>query len=85
MNTSLILALIWLVAANVIAMVPSKRSHWPSAYVLIALGLPLLGWVWVENGWFIALLLLVAGGSVLRWPVLYMWRWLRALTGTSNP
>lgn len=77
MNTSLILALVWLVVANVAAMFPSKRSHWPTAYVLLAIGLPLLVWVFMQNGWLIALTVLVAAGSVLRWPVLFLWRWLR--------
>ena len=36
---SLLLACIWAVLANVIAMLPSKRSHWPQAYALIAAGL----------------------------------------------
>ena len=83
MTTSLILALAWLVIANVIAMFPSKRSHWPAAYALLAVGLPLWVWVWVENGWFIALVILVAGGSVLRWPVLFAWRWVRRVFGLS--
>ena len=84
MKLSLILALVWLVAGNVAAMFPSKRAHWPAAYVLIALGLPLLVWVWWEHGWLIACVLLVAAGSVLRWPVWYAWRWLRRVTGTGD-
>ena len=83
MTPSLILALAWLVIANVIAMFPSKRSHWPAAYALLGVGLPLWVWVWVENGWFIALVILVAGGSVLRWPVLFAWRWVRRVFGLS--
>ena len=46
----LVLSLLWLVVANVIAMFPSKDKHWRAAYVLIALGVPLLGWVtWVAG------------------------------------
>ena len=77
-STPLVLALVWLIVANVIAMFPSpKRHHWPAAYVLIAIGLPLLAWVWVENGPVIAILLLAAGASVLRWPVRFLFRWFR--------
>ena len=43
MSLSLILACLWVVAATVIALIPSKRNHWPQAFMLIALGLPLLG------------------------------------------
>ncbi len=76
MSGSLILALVWLVLANVLAMLPSKRSHWPQAWVLIATGIPLLGWVTYQNGPWIGLLALAAGMSVLRWPVRYGVRWL---------
>lgn len=81
MTASLILALIWLVAANVIGMLPSKDQHWRVAYILIALGLPLLIWVYVQNGWLTALIVLIAAASVLRWPVIYLMRWLRKQTG----
>ena len=36
MNLSLILVLLWLVSANVIAMLPMRNNHWPAAYFLIA-------------------------------------------------
>jgi len=77
MTLSLITALLWLVLANVIGMFPSKHNHWPSAYALIALGIPLLGWVTYQNGPVIGLLAMIAGASILRWPVVYLWRWLR--------
>ncbi|SDI77183.1 DUF2484 family protein [Alloyangia pacifica] len=78
MTLSLFLACAWLVLANVLAMLPSRDNHWTRAYALIALGLPLIGWVWWQNGPWVALLVLLAGASVLRWPVLYLYRWLRA-------
>lgn len=81
MSLSLIAVCAWLVAANVLAMLPSKDNHWFRAYVLIALGLPLLGWVWWQNGIWWALAALVAGMSILRWPVRYLWRWVRRQVG----
>ncbi|MEL6167893.1 MAG: DUF2484 family protein [Pseudomonadota bacterium] len=75
--TSLLLACFWAIAANVIAILPSKRSHWPQAYVLIAIGIPILGYVTFENGPWIGLIVLAAGVSVLRWPVRYLFRWIR--------
>ncbi len=71
----LMLAFLWLILANVIAMFPSRDHHWRAAYVLIALGIPLLGWVTYVDGPLWGLLLLAAGASVLRWPVIYLWRW----------
>ena len=75
------LACLWLIVANLIAMLPSRDHHWRAAYVLIALGVPLLGWVTWELGPVVGLVLLAAGASILRWPVVYLWRWLRRQTG----
>jgi hypothetical protein len=59
-------------------MLPSKDNMWKKAYVLIAVGVPLLGWVTYENGAFVGVLALAAGMSVLRWPVLYLGRWVKS-------
>lgn len=83
MSLSLILALCWLVLANVLALLPSRDNHWRRAYALIALGVPLLGYVTYQNGPWIGLLALAAGVSVLRWPVYYLARWLRGLIGRA--
>jgi len=77
MSLSLILACLWAIFANVLAMLPSRDNHWRRAYVLIALGIPLLGFVTYENGPWIGLAVLLAGMSVLRWPMIYLSRWLR--------
>lgn len=77
MTLSLTLCLVWLVIANVIAMFPSRDHHWRAAYVLIALGIPLVGWVTYETGPIWGLVMLAAGMSVLRWPVVYLWRWIK--------
>lgn len=75
MSISLVLACVWALLANVLAMIPSRDNHWFRAYVLIGLGLPLLAFVVWENGAFVGLLVLAAGMSVLRWPVRYLLRW----------
>jgi hypothetical protein len=77
MTLSLILACVWALVANVLAMMPSRDNHWRNAYILIGIGIPLLGFVTYQNGPFIGLLVLVAGMSVLRWPVVYFGRWLK--------
>ena len=81
MSTSLILACLWAVTACVIAMLPSKRSHWPAAYVLIALGIPLLGYITLQHGPWVALLLAAMAASILRWPMIYLARWVRRKFG----
>lgn len=81
MSTSLILACLWALAANILAMTPSKDHHWRNAYILIAIGIPLVGYVTWQNGPFAGLIALAAGISVLRWPVIYFGRWLRRNSG----
>lgn len=77
MTLSLVLACLWVVLANVLAMLPSRDNHWRRAYFLIGIGIPILGYVTYQMGPWIGLLVLVAGMSVLRWPVIYLTRWMR--------
>ncbi len=77
MTLSLILACSWAVLANILAAIPSKDNHWARAYFLIAIGIPILGFVTYENGPWWGLAVLLAGMSMLRWPVMYLGRWIK--------
>lgn len=77
MSASLVLACLWVLAANVAAMIPSRDNHWTRAYMLIAAGIPILGYVTWQHGGLAGLVVLVAGMSMLRWPVIYLGRWIR--------
>jgi len=77
MSLPLTFAFLWLIVANLIAMLPSRDHHWRAAYGLIALGIPLLGWLTWAAGPLWGMAFLAAGCSVLRWPVVYLWRWAR--------
>ena len=79
MTLSLIAGFLWLIAANVIAMFPSRDHHWRNAYMLIGLGIPLLGWITYQNGPVPGLLFLAGGASILRWPVYVLARWAKSL------
>lgn len=81
MSLSLILACIWALLANVLAMLPSRDNHSRRAYVLIAVGIPILGYVTYQNGPWWGLAVLLAGMSVLRWPVIYLSRWAKGRLG----
>lgn len=81
MTLSLLLACLWALAANVLAMLPSRDNYWTRAYWLIGVGIPLLGYVTFENGPWLGLFVLIAGMSMLRWPVIYLSRWLRRRAG----
>ena len=77
MSPALAAAFGWLIVANVIAMFPSRDHHWRAAFALIAIGIPLVGWVTYQNGPIWGLVILGAGASVLRWPLIYLVRRLR--------
>lgn len=83
MSATLALAagLIWLIVANVTGMLPSKDYHWSNAYKLIAVGLPILIWIGWTGGLVWVAVFLVAAGSVLRWPLVYLWRWVKSRAG----
>ena len=73
------LGCVWLIAANVLAILPSRDNHWARAYGLLAVGLPLLGVIIYMNGPWVGLGFLVAGMSVLRWPVVLLLRCVRGI------
>ncbi|MCG7494784.1 DUF2484 family protein [Thalassobius sp. Cn5-15] len=74
MSLALILTCIWFLTANVMAMLPSQRRHWPQAWGLIVCGIPILGFVVYEHGPWLGLLVLAGAMSVLRWPVIFLLR-----------
>ena len=66
---------LWVVLAFAMALFPSNDNHWRRAYVLIAIGVPLLIWIFWQHGVLLGMLGLAVGGLVLRWPVYFAWRW----------
>ena len=77
MSGAVLAALIWLIGANVIGMLPSRDHHWRNAYVLIAVAVPILAWLCYAKGLLWGLAFLLAAGSVLRWPVIFLLRWIK--------
>ncbi len=85
MSLPVVCALIWLVGANLIAMFPSRDHHWTNAYILIAIGIPLVGWLTWAHGPIWGIMFLAGGASVLRWPLIYLWRWIKARLTRHEP
>ncbi len=77
MSVSFVAALVWLILANVIGFLPTRDHHWRAAYLLIAIGIPILGWVTYENGPIWGMVIAAGGASVLRWPVYFLARWVK--------
>lgn len=76
--TPVILACLWLIAANLIAVFPSRDHHWRAAYGLMTLGLPLTIWLCATHGALPTTLFLLAAASILRWPLRFALRWVVA-------
>lgn len=71
-------ACLWIIIAWVLSLVLKPKATWPAAYGLIAIGVPLLVWLYLEEGFLAALIGFTTGCLVLRWPVRYFGRWLKA-------
>ncbi|MDC0736933.1 DUF2484 family protein [Cognatishimia sp. SS12] len=81
MSSSVIAAMIWMVVTNLRGMFPSSDNHWRFAYLMIALGVPILIWLFIDHGIWLALLFLLGAMWILRWPVIYLGRWLKKVIG----
>lgn len=77
MTLSVLLLCLWVLLAFVMAAIPSTDNHWRRAYVLMALGAPLLIFLIWEGGVLMGLVGVAVAVSVFRWPVVYLWRKLR--------
>lgn len=77
MHISLILACIWALGANLLVVASSSLQHRRATFALIAVGIPILGYVTWQNGPLLGFLCLMAAMTMLRWPVVYLWRWVR--------
>ena len=56
-----------------------ERFAAKSGVRIVALAMRATGYVWVtwEGGPVIGIVVLAAGASILRWPVVFFWRWIR--------
>lgn len=84
MNHAFAAACLWLIAANVIAMTPTRDYHWRAAYGLMTIALPILIWLTFSAGPLWSAAFLIAAGSILRWPVRYAWRWVKRRIGRNG-
>lgn len=76
MSGALTAACLWVVVAALAAMMP-RRFHWTAAHLLTVSGIALLGWVTWSEGPIWGFVCLLAGASVLRWPLLRLARRIR--------
>ena len=75
MSYALSAACCWIILAAILAAIPSNDNHWRRAYFLIALGLPILVWVFISDGLVWGLIFTLGAASILRWPLRYLAAW----------
>ncbi|MGP3695667.1 DUF2484 family protein [Rhodobacter sp. NSM] len=68
MVAPLLLAGLWVVAALAAANLP-PRAQGPGTALLVATGIPLLGWMTYRHGPLVGMLALILGAACLYWPV----------------
>ena len=61
---------LWVIVAAGLSSLPTKRAHWPLAYVLMVVGAPILVWAWAVSP-LQGLAATAAGVLTLRWPIRY--------------
>ena len=73
MNAALIAGCIWALLSTVVALLPMRLQYVPGLTLLI-LTLPLLAWIAVSIGIWVALIALLAALSLFRHPLIWMAR-----------
>lgn len=77
MTYSFLLICVWALIANVIALFPSKRHHWPAAYALLAFSVPMMAVIIYENDGLLIAAAILIWISTMRWPIRYGWIWIK--------
>ena len=73
MNYSLIIAILWVFAATITALLPMKHQYKPGVTLLVAAPF-LIIWIGYDYGWFFGVLGLLAFASMFRNPLIYLYR-----------
>jgi len=84
MITGWILIGLWVLLAFVMAAIPSHDNHWRRAYFLMCVGFPIVVWVFWNDGIWMGMIALTVGAIVLRWPVYFLWQWVKGRLGRAD-
>ncbi|MEM8979296.1 MAG: DUF2484 family protein [Pseudomonadota bacterium] len=81
MPLPLILVCLWIVLASVLGALPTKDSHWTRAYWLMAILACIFAYAAYEGAWAAILVGLIAACFIFRWPLWYLWKWVKQKAG----
>ncbi len=73
MSVSIILAILWVLASTVVAMLPMQRQFGPGGILFLSAPI-LIIWLGIDFGWIISVLAFGAFVSMYRNPIRYFWR-----------
>ncbi|NCO85392.1 MAG: DUF2484 family protein [Rhodobacterales bacterium] len=73
MSLPLILGCLWVLAATATALLPMRRQYVPGVTLLLVAPL-LLGWIGYVHGWLWVAIGLAAFASMMRNPLIYLYR-----------
>ena len=73
MSAALICGCLWVLLATVTAMLRMRHQMWPGL-VLLATAPVLLVWIAMTHGWIWLVPALLAFGSMMRNPLIYLWK-----------
>lgn len=84
MSTALILACLWVIGGTVTAFLPMRRQMVPGSILLFSAPV-LLVWIGWVHGWIFAVLGLLAFASMMRNPLIYIWKRWRGMPVSLPP
>ncbi|MEO0911700.1 MAG: DUF2484 family protein [Pseudomonadota bacterium] len=74
---------VWIILVSVVAMVPYPQ-HRPYALAMLFLFPFLMAAMWIEWGWWVALVLFLGGLSIYRYPAMFLVKRLGRKLGLSS-
>ena len=77
LSSAIVFAAAWIGMGTVIALSP-KQFIPPGAFLLMLLLVPLVPYLWIAGNPFLCVMFLAGVGSLLRWPIVYLERFIRA-------
>ncbi len=77
LHSAIVFAAAWVGIGTVVALLPARYIP-PGAFMLMLLLVPLMPYLWIAGNPFLAVLFLAAVGSLLRWPIVYLGRYIRS-------
>ena len=81
MSLPLILVCLWIIASAGLSALPTRDSHWRLAYWLMGALALIFVYAAIQTRWDAILVGLIAAAFIFRWPLWYLWKWVKRKAG----